>query len=150
MAKTKIEKIKTEFISKKVALKVKDVFNRAGDEVVGTTVYVEDVYGDELPLVADIEYSNRFIAKQLKAGEELFLEATKDTLRVTEKNEVKEVISMHYQVNVTVNELNYNIKMGIASPRYANGQLGNSYLDTKFAELMLALVFGVVINNKTE
>lgn len=145
MAKIKkFEKVSAGLIAKKVELNA--VINEENGRVT-KKLYVKDVMGKNIELVADTDYQTDFIIESIVRGEKLYLEAYKQTLRYIEDG--KEFDKMRYSVNVTCNGLNVNILVGIPTQRFG-GNLGNSFVDTKFVEGMLALLFDVVLRTADE
>ena len=137
----KFEKKSQEFIAKKVALEAERTEN---DGRVTKKLYVRDVRGNRIELVADTDYQTEFIIDSILEGEKLELEALKQTLVYIQDN--KEFDRMRYSVNVTCNGLCSNIRVGLPAQRFG-GNLGNSFSDVKFVEGMLALCFGVILRS---
>lgn len=145
MAKIKrFEKVSAGLVEKKVPLIA--VVNEDNGRVT-KKLYVKDVMGKNIELVADTDYQTEFIIDSIVNGEALELEAYRQTLRYIETG--NEFDKMRYSVNVTCNDLNVNIQVGIPTQRFG-GNLGNSFVDTKFVEGMLALLFGVVLRTAEE
>lgn len=145
MAKIKrFEKVSAGLVNKKVPLIA--VVNEDNGRV-SKKLYVKDVMGKYIELVADTDYQTEFIIDSIVNGDALELEAYKQTLRYIETG--KEFDKMRYSVNVTCNGLNTNIQVGLPTQRFG-GNLGNSFVDTKFVEGMVALLFGVVLRTAEE
>ena len=145
MAKIKkFEKVSAGLVDKKVPLIA--VVNEDNGRV-SKKLYVKDVMGKYIELVADTDYQTEFIIDSILNGEALELEAYRQTLRYIETG--MEFDKMRYSVNVTCNGLNTNIRVGLPTQRFG-GNLGNSFVDTKFVEGMLALLFGVVLRTAEE
>ena len=145
MAKIKrFEKVSAGLVDKKVPLIA--VVNEDNGRV-SKKLYVKDVMGKYIELVADTDYQTEFIIDSIVNGKALELEAYKQTLRYIETG--KEFDKMRYSVNVNCNGLNSNIQVGLPTQRFG-GNLGNSFVDTKFVEGMVALLFGVVLRTAEE
>ena len=145
MAKIKrFEKVSAGLVEKKVELNA--MVNEENGRVT-KKLFVKDVMGKNIELVADTDYQTDFIIESIVRGEKLYLEAYKQTLRYIEDG--KEFDKMRYSVNVTCNDLCVNVQVGIPAQRFG-GNLGNSFVDTKFVEGMLALLFGVVLRTAEE
>lgn len=143
--KRKFEQRAKELIAKKVLLQASAVENANGNVI--KKLYVVDPMGKNIELVADTDYQTESIIDSILSGNEVALEATKQTLLHIDSG--IEVDKMRYTANLTFNNCNYNIPLGVSVSRFG-GNLGASFVNTKFEEAMLASLFGVKLRSLEE